>query len=395
LVTIAALDRFFLVIFRVRVRLCFMNETVNSMLVRRLALAAVALAATMTAAAPQQPYPPSAYPGAVAPAAVPGMAQRNPACIRLESQLATLDRGMVDPARADQIRRYEEAAQRQQGELDRTSAQARRLGCEGRGFFSLFGGQPPQCSKINNQIQQMRANLDRMLADLQRLQGSTADREGQRRTILASLAQNDCGPQYAAYANRGAGGFFDSLFGGSAITTPGLPQGSGDTYRTICVRTCDGYYFPVSYSTVPSKFAEDEQICRRMCPAAEVVLYSHRNPGEDVAQAVSQGGHTYSELPTAFAYRKTMNPACGCKLAGQTWADALKHLDDGTIERGDIVVTEEEAKKLSQPVDAKGRPLQPKPTTKEARPKTVEKPPVDDNGKRPIRAVGPAFYPVR
>jgi hypothetical protein len=377
-----------------------MDETVISKLGLRLALAAAALAAVLgTAAAQQQPYP--GYPGAAPRPPAPGVAQRNPACIRLESQLATLDRGAVDPTRADQIRRYEQAAQRQQGELDRVSEQARRMGCEGRGFFSLFGGQPPQCGKINNQIQQMRANLDRMLADLQRLQGNTADRENQRRAILASLGQNDCGPQYRQFANRGGSGFFDNLFGGATVSTPNLPPGSGDTYRTICVRTCDGFYFPVSYSTVPGKFADDEQVCRRMCPAAEVALYSYRNPGEDVAQAVSQGGRTYSELPAAFAYRKAINPACSCKLQGQTWADALKHLEDSTIERGDIVVTEEEAKKLSRPLDTKGRPISAAPkapppkqaTPKEAAPSTGAQP--QENGKRQIRAVGPTFYPVR
>ena len=36
-----------------------------------------------------------------------------------------------------------------------------------------------------------------------------------------------------------------------------------------CARSCDGYYFPISYSTVPSKFPEDEQLCRRLCPATE------------------------------------------------------------------------------------------------------------------------------
>ena len=111
----------------------------------------------------------------------------------------------------------------------------------------------------------------------------------------------------------------------------------GETYRTVCVRTCDGYFFPISYSTVPGKFPEDEKVCQRLCPASEAVLYSYRNPGEDVSQAVSSGGRTYSELPNAFSYRKAFNPACSCKLTSQTWADALKQLDDQTVERGDIV----------------------------------------------------------
>ena len=131
---------------------------------------------------------------------------------------------------------------------------------------------------------------------------------------------------------------------------------------TLCVRTCDGYYFPVSYSALPSKFGEDAQTCQRMCPATEATLYSHRTTGEDITQAVSANGRLYTELPNAFAYRKQFNPSCSCKAAGQTWADALKQIDDQTIERGDVVVTEERAKQLAQPqVDAQGKPIKPAP----------------------------------
>ena len=340
----------------------------------------------------------------------PPALQRNPVCVRLESQLAMVDRGaQVDPQRAEQIRRYEETAQRQQAELDRLTAQGRRLGCEGRGFFSLFGGQPQQCGPINNQIQQMRGNLDRVLADLQRLQGNSADREGERRAILASLGQNDCGPQYKQYANRGGSpGFFESLFGGGTIITPGGPPPSidGNTYRTVCVRTCDGFYFPISYSTTPASFPQDEQVCQRMCPAAEVGLYSHRNPGEDIAQAISTGGRTYSELPNAFAFRKAFNPSCSCRPPGQTWQQTLKHLEDNTLEQGDIVVTEEQAKLLSQPADTRGKGspaakkgAQPKaaaPAQTSAAPPAATTKPKQQNGegKPKVRTVGPPFIPA-
>ncbi len=360
---------------------------------RALAFAAVAVAAALAPAAAQQGYP--TYPGA-------GPGGRSQACLRLEAQLAAVDRGSADPARADQVRRFEEAAGRQQAELDRLTAQARRQGCEGSGFFSLFGGQSAQCGPLNAQIQQMRANLDRILGDLQRMQANSPGREGQRRALLGALAQNDCGPQYrsAALPQRD---FFDSLFGPGTLVTPNVP--ASDTYRTLCVRTCDGFYFPISYSTVPSKFGEDERVCQRMCPASEVVLYSHRNPGEDVAQAVSVSGRNYTELPNAFAYRKQMSAACSCKGAGQTWADALKHLDDQTVERGDIVVTEDRAKQLSQPrVDAQGKPIRPDPRATTPRPGTAPAPaeqpaaqasPNEDPAKRQIRSVGPNFYPVR
>jgi hypothetical protein len=181
------------------------------------------------------------------------------------------------------------------------------------------------------------------------------------------------------------------------------------------VRTCDGYYFPISYSTVPGKFAEDEQLCRRLCPAAEVTLYSHRNPGEDVARAVSTSGRSYSELPNAFSYRKQYNAACQCRAPGQSWADALRQGQGGdqTVERGDIVVTEERARQMAQPrFDAQGKPVKPDPGrpapnsvagSAAQSPAAAEKPAApaaeekadEESGKRKVRAVGPTFYPVR
>ena len=66
-----------------------------------------------------------APPGAVPPPPQQG-AQANPICIRLEGQLAAVDRGASggDPAKEEQIRRYQDAATKQQGELDRVTLQA-------------------------------------------------------------------------------------------------------------------------------------------------------------------------------------------------------------------------------------------------------------------------------
>src|SRR4051812_14985141 len=105
----------------------------------------------------------------------PGGAAVNPVCPRLEAQLASIDRGggSGDPAKEEQIRRYQEAASKQQGELDRVTSQAKRMGCDSSGFFSLFSGQSAQCGPINGQIQQMRANLDQITTSLERLRGGS------------------------------------------------------------------------------------------------------------------------------------------------------------------------------------------------------------------------------
>jgi hypothetical protein len=378
--------------------LCCMVETLKT--VRRSCLALIALLALTGPGAAQPPqYPP--YPGQNAG---PGQS-RSQVCMRLEAQLVSIDRGNQDPARAGQIRQLEDTANRLQSDLDRVTAQGRRMGCEGRGFFSLFGGgQPQQCGPVNNQIQQLRSNLDRVLSELERNQGNSADREGARRSVLAALGQNDCGPQYRGYVNRSSGGFFENLFGPGTIVPPQETSPS-NTFRTVCVRMCDGYYFPISYSTIPGKFAEDEKTCQALCPAAEVMLYSHRNPGEDIQQAVSVGGgRPYTELPNAFAYRKTYSAACSCKGIGQTWADALKSLDDQTVERGDILVNEDQARRLSQPQGArpaaKNTKAAPKTSGKSAPTDTAASPPDDkpaepDPTKRQVRTVGPSFFPVR
>ena len=280
----------------------------------------------------------------------------NPMCQRLEAQLATVDRGGGgDPAKAEQIRRYEEAAAKQQGELDRVTSQAKRQGCDSSGFFSLFSGQSAQCGPINQQIQQMRANLDQITTSLERLRGGggfgNAERDNQRRSVLLALAQNNCGPQYANAA-RGGGNFLDNLFGNNnpAAVPSDLGPPSG-TFRTVCARSCDGAYFPISFATVPSRFPDDEKTCKSLCPASEATLFAYRNPGEDMNQAVSISGQPYSAMPNAFRYRNEFVPSCSCKAVGQTWSDALKSIDDKAAaeQQGDIIVTEESAKKMSQP----------------------------------------------
>jgi hypothetical protein len=338
----------------------------------------------------------------------------NPVCQRLEAQLAAVDRGATDPARAEQIRRYEEAATRQTAELDRVISQAKRMGCDSSGFFSLFTNQSAQCGPVNSQIQQMRGNLDQITTSLERLRGSggsaSFERDQQRRSVLAALAQNNCGPQYAARANQG-GGFFDTLFGGNNNNNSTVSPDFGapsSTYKTVCVRTCDGFYFPVSYATTPARFSDDEQTCKNLCPAAEATLFTFRS-NEDMTRAVSINGQPYSSLPNAFKYRQAFNPACACKAQGQTWAEALKSVDDrGSVEQGDIIVTDERAKQMSQPRDAQGRPARapaqqskggqmPAPAQGAAAPAATDAPatPATPSADRPIRTVGPTFIPAK
>jgi hypothetical protein len=345
-----------------------------------------------------QAYPPPPPP--------PGAA--NPMCPRLEAQLAMIDRGGGDPAKDDQIRRYQDSAAKQQAELDRVTVQAKRMGCDSSGFFSLFNGQNAQCGPVNNQIQQMRANLDQITTNLERLRSGGlggSERENQRHSVLLALAQNSCGPQYAAalQQQQGPGNFLNNLFGGgNQNASPIDPSLQSGTYRTVCVRTCDGGYFPISFATVPGRFPDDEKTCKALCPATEASLYAYRNPGEDMNQAVSISGQPYTSSPNAFRFRQEFNPTCSCRAAGQTWADALKSVDDKAAaeQQGDIIVTEEGAKKMSRPQQGKSTPAPAKKgtvantTPDPAATPAPQTPPAPSNASsdnKSIRSVGPTF----
>ena len=330
---------------------------------------------------------------ALSPGAAVLAQSQNPACQRLEAQLTALDRGNNDPTRADQIRRADDAVGRQQFEVDKLVSQARHMGCGNAGFFSIFINPPRQCGPLNRKIEEQRDVLDRMQIQRERLQGGTTERAAQRQSLLIALADNGCGQQYRAAARAGQqGGFFDRLFGGGNIfTSP--PGEMGGTYRTVCVRTCDGYYFPISFETTPDRFREDEQTCQRMCPAADVSLYTYHNPGEEIAQSVSLNGRLYTELPTAFQYRKAISPACSCRRPGESWLEALKaNGPDDTLAPGDVVVTDRNANRLSQP--AANQTKQPGKTTTTAPEAMVEAPGQVDKTKRKVRAVGPTFLPA-
>jgi hypothetical protein len=349
-----------------------------------------------------QPPPPGPPPQAGAPPAV------NPICPRLEAQLATIDRGgSGDPQKDDQIRRYQDAQTQQQAELDRVTSQAKRMGCDSSGFFSIFSGQSSQCGPVNTRIQQMRANLDQITSNLERLRTGGfggPDRDSQRRSVLTSLAQNNCGPQYAnAAAAPGPGGFLNNLFGGGNNNPngqPGVdPNTMSGTYRTVCVRTCDGGYFPVSFATSPARFADDERQCKALCPATEAELYAYQNPGQDINQAVSINGAPYTALPNAFKFRTEFNPSCACKAPGQTWSEALKSIDDKAeaAQQGDIIVTEESAKKMqerAQKQPAKGGKKGVPPTQASTPDSTAAAAPDTTSGassNKQIRTVGPKF----
>lgn len=209
--------------------------------------------------------------------------------------------GVGGGADAIKAQRYDQALREQAAELARLRATARRAKCFGGGFLFFRSKPRPECSRIIPRLEAMEANMAKLEQLRARYSGGA---DGARLSrIRARMAELGCSTVYDN-ALLGDDGFFDES---------GMFFEWGDTVRTLCVRKCDGYYFPISFSTVPERLGADLYTCQSLCPGAEVDLYYHADPRGDAETLISVSGEAYPDLPNAFRYRREFDPACTCR----------------------------------------------------------------------------------
>jgi hypothetical protein len=227
--------------------------------------------------------------------------------------------------------------------------------------------------------------------------GDTAANAAARQQVIASYNAY-CRGQAAAPGQPRERGFFETLFGALNLNPfpfgqqPGingplpppaeqvLPQPGEDLTprggsQAVCVRSCDGGFFPLSVSTTQAGPDELTNLCQALCPNADASVYT-RSPNQDITSAVSLDGNTpYSDLPSALRFKKTFDPDCTCKPPGQSWAEALAGAEQilGRVRKSDIVVTPENSAELSRPKFEKVVP----PARVAQPPSPAEAPPAD------------------
>ncbi|MBK5568472.1 DUF2865 domain-containing protein [Ensifer sp. SSB1] len=308
-------------------------------------------------------------------------------CDRLNTRLAQLPDIVSSNADA---RDYASAISRQNIELRRAKNDRRRAACGDGNVVTFDGGNPDICGELDGLIAEMEDNL-RMLKS-EREQIVAGGSQDSRRRILAALEINGCYGDREEFAsvdpeepeshrNIIADLPPDDAYGPMLGEDGYAPQERyySGTLRTMCVRTCDGAFFPISSDATPADFPRDEQACRARCPGAETELYFHDINTEESDQMVSAvTGRPYTEMPNAFAYRTrgVSKPGmCGCQIP-QTAATSPK--TTGTRigdDQSSIVVIE--TKKPAETMTAKAPP--------EERPY--------DPSKSKVRVVGPTFLP--
>jgi hypothetical protein len=266
---------------------------------------------------------------------------RSSECESLEVRMKSVGSGGGSSAQA---RKYAQAIEAQRGQIGKAKAQMRALGC-GTGSVITLGGnnRAAACGKLNSALRSMNSNLTKLAAQHKRL--SAGNGGGDRKALRARYRALDCdnpdgGGVTVARTDRNNG--IAALFGGGSrqersrpdakaesarsipkserrkayqdLKIPGLDF-AGDTFRTLCVRTCDGYYFPVSFSTTKENFPRDQKACESMCPGTEVQLFMHRVPEEESEDMATAKGEPYKAMSYAFAYRRdgvSSDAACKC-----------------------------------------------------------------------------------
>ena len=150
----------------------------------------------------------------------------------------------------------------------------------------------------------------------------------------------------------------------------------------VCVRTCDGSFFPLPYSGASG--ATLEQICQALCPNAEMALYPMPFGGT-IDEAVSPAGARYTAQANALKFQQSYEQSCSCRGRGRAgrrrWRRRRREYGHRAHE---VVVTEEASVQMSRP--------KPDPKAKLG----VQKAP-DPNARirRTTRRRGPPSSPIR
>lgn len=96
-------------------------------------------------------------------------------------------------------------------------------------------------------------------------------------------------------------------------------------YRTVCVRLCDGYFFPISNTSRRGDFYADSQQCQARCQSSDARLYYMPSSAPSIERARDQNGYAYTDLKTAFLYRKKITKSCACRPAPWSVSERMRH----------------------------------------------------------------------
>jgi Protein of unknown function (DUF2865) len=136
-------------------------------------------------------------------------------------------------------------------------------------------------------------------------------------------------------------GFFNADPGSGeapAVRTKASAGGGLTSGRSVCVRLCDGFFYPIAPVSSRADWASHQETCQETCPDAPTALYIQPSGSDKIEDAVSTTGAPYTVLPVALRSRTVLDNTCACHRAiAQGYSRSLLH--DLTLRKGDTVMT--------------------------------------------------------
>lgn len=128
----------------------------------------------------------------------------------------------------------------------------------------------------------------------------------------------------------------------STARTPALTAktSSGVSRRAMCVRGCDGYYFPALPVSRAADLAAQQASCEKLCPGAQATLFVFPEGSDKVEETkAAKSGETYGELLARLDLNDARARSCSCQTEATAAAATQALLSDSTLRPGDSVVT--------------------------------------------------------
>lgn len=294
---------------------------------------------------------------------------------------------------AAKFRQYDRAVKAQQIQLNKTIAASRKCG------FLLSS----KCRRIKRSVSKMRANLRSLkstrakYAKVSRTatrnkNNSVKVKKTKRRTLLEQVFG------VKTYKDNG------QKINDEEYKNKVKPRRIYNTVRSLCVRTCDGYYFPVSFSTTKDRLQSDFEQCEKMCPGTETALFYHKMPSQDAEESISyRTGKPYASLENAFSYRKAVNPECSCKFSDDKTTASFEEIAGAT--KKEVAKAETVINRIGLPVYRQDPAQDPDTLDNEngrldltaledlTSPEDSKK--LSERSNSNIRIVGPAYFPAQ
>lgn len=321
-------------------------------------------------------------------------------CERIQAELTNLPKIVVDTASA---RKYAGAIARQNIQMRKAKSDQRRLGCSSGSIIVIGGANAEACATLASVIGKMERNLGILDKKRRDFAGGVSSK-GTRNRLLASLEANGCNdarvvPVAATETLRTLDDTRTLPLGTAPedserlqLRSLGGNAGHGNL-RTVCVRTCDGGFFPISSNASPMDFRRDQKVCAMMCPEIETELfYQSMSGGQETEQMTSTvTGRAYTELSNAFSYRTrdlSKPGSCGCNLSAY-YQEMIKREKASKGDAAETASTDDAGEEDNGSVTTI-RTL-PKKEEVKTPAKIVERD--YDPAKSKVRTVGPVFLP--